>query len=533
MKYSHKYIIVGAGSAGCVLANKLSADSSNSVLLIEAGPMDNYPTIKMPLGASSLFKHKKYGWGYETQPEPNLGNRSINWPRGKTLGGSSSINGMLYIRGQAEDYEEWEASGNIGWGYRDLIKHFIDLENNQNYEDQYHGNFGALWVETYQSSLPASKVFMSACSESGLNENNDFNGRDQEGFGTYQVNIKNGQRYSAADAFLKPILNRPNLELMTNTSVLKIIINNKKAVGVQVKNRQGINVITAELEIILCGGAINSPQLLMLSGIGPKKVLEKVNIPCSHDLPGVGQNLQDHLTVNISYNIDHLDTFAELMRPIKMLKNLFQYFVKGNGLLTYPASDIGVFFKTNNNVKTPNAQIHFAPGAGKYNKDGAMSPISGITASVCNLRPLSKGYIELNSCDPKEPPKIYANYLSEKSDIKPMIEGIKKVRHIFESASIQKFNPKDMMPSLNHQEDEEIEELIRQECLSVYHPVGTCKMGIDKDCVVDPSLCVIGIKSLRVADASIFPKIISGNTNATCNAVGAKCAELILRKSRS
>ncbi|MDO7562397.1 MAG: GMC oxidoreductase, partial [SAR86 cluster bacterium] len=267
--------------------------------------------------------------------------------------------------------------------------------------------------------------------------------------------------------------------------------------------------------------------------IGPKKVLEKVNIPCSHDLPGVGKNLQDHLTVNISYNIDHLDTFAELMRPIKMLKNLFQYFVKGNGLLTYPASDIGVFFKTNNNVKTPNAQIHFAPGAGKYNKDGAMSPISGITASVCNLRPLSKGYIELNSCDPKEPPKIYANYLSEKSDIKPMIEGIKKVRHIFESASIQKFNPKEMMPSLNHQEDEEIEELIRQECLSVYHPVGTCKMGIDKDCVVDPSLCVIGIKSLRVADASIFPKIISGNTNATCNAVGAKCAELILRKSRS
>ena len=211
MKFSHKYIIVGAGSAGCVLANKLSANPLNRVLLIEAGPMDNYPTIKMPLGASSLFKHKKYGWGYETQPEPSLGDRSINWPRGKTLGGSSSINGMLYIRGQAEDYEEWEASGNIGWGYRDLLKHFTNLENNQNHEDQHHGNFGELWVETYQSSLPASKVFMSACSESGLNENNDFNGRDQEGFGTYQVNIKNGQRYSAADAFLKPILNRPNL----------------------------------------------------------------------------------------------------------------------------------------------------------------------------------------------------------------------------------------------------------------------------------------------------------------------------------
>ena len=533
MKFSHKYIIVGAGSAGCVLANKLSADPLNSVLLIEAGPMDNYPTIKMPLAASSLFKHKKYGWGYETQSEPNLGGRSINWPRGKTLGGSSSINGMLYIRGQAEDYEAWESAGNIGWGYRDLMKYFISLEDNQNHEDQYHGNFGELWVETYQSSLPASQVFMKACSESGLTENNDFNGSVQEGFGTYQVNIKNGQRYSAADAFLKPILNRPNLELMTNTSVLKIIINNKKAVGVQIKNRQGINAITAESEIILCGGAINSPQLLMLSGIGPKKVLEKVNISCAHDLPGVGQNLQDHLTVNISYNIDHLDTFAELMRPIRMLKNLFQYFVKGNGLLTYPASDIGVFFKTNNSVKTPNAQIHFAPGAGKYNKDGAMEPISGITASVCNLRPLSKGHIELNSSNPSEPPKIFANYLSNKSDIEPMIEGIKKVREIFKSPSIQEFNPKEMDPSLNHQNDNEIEELIKQECLSVYHPVGTCKMGNELDCVVDQNLKVKGIESLRVADASIFPNIISGNTNATCNAVGAKCAELILKKNRS
>jgi choline dehydrogenase len=230
MKFSHKYIIVGAGSAGCVLANKLSADPNNSVLLIEAGPMDNYPTIKMPLGASSLFKNKKYGWGYETEPQPNLNNRSINWPRGKTLGGSSSINGMLYIRGQSEDYEAWENSGNRGWGYRDLIKQFINLENNQNHEDQYHGSFGPLWVETYQSSLEASRVFMNACKESGIKENRDFNGSDQEGFGTYQVNIKNGQRFSASDAFLKPILSRSNLELITNTLVLKIIIINKKAV---------------------------------------------------------------------------------------------------------------------------------------------------------------------------------------------------------------------------------------------------------------------------------------------------------------
>ena len=530
MKFSHKYIIVGAGSAGCVLANKLSADPNNSVLLIEAGPMDNYPTIKMPLGASSLFKNKKYGWGYETEPEPNLNNRSINWPRGKTLGGSSSINGMLYIRGQSEDYEAWENSGNRGWGYRDLIKQFINLENNQNHEDQYHGSFGPLWVETYQSSLEASRVFMNACKESGIKENRDFNGADQEGFGTYQVNIKNGQRFSAADAFLKPILSRSNLELITNTLVLKIIINNKKAVGVKIKNRQGTNVVTADSEIILCGGAINSPQILMLSGIGPKEILRKINVPVNHDLPGVGQNLQDHLTVNISYKVDHLQTFGELMKPLRMIKNLYQYWIKRNGLLTYPASDIGVFFKTNENIKTPNAQIHFAPGAGKYKKDGAMEPISGITASVCNLRPLSKGHLELNSSDPEEPPKIFANYLSNDADLAPMIEGIKKVRKIFQSPSIQKFNPMEMSPSKGCEDDNQIEALIRQECLSVYHPVGTCKMGNTEDCVVDEKLCVYGIKSLRVADASIFPSIISGNTNATCNVVGAQCAEFILEE---
>ena len=271
MKFSHKYIIIGAGSAGCVLANKLSENPDNSVLLIEAGPMDNYSSIKMPLAASSLFKNKKYGWGYETEPEKNLNNRTINWPRGKTLGGSSSINGMLYIRGQAEDYQEWEKAGNKGWGYRDLMKYFVALENNQNHEDQYHGNFGSLWVETYEPILEASRSFLNACKKYGLTKNNDFNGEDQEGYGRYQVNIKNGQRFSASDAFLKPVLDRPNLNLLTNTLVEKIITSNKKAIGVKIKNKNGINIIGCTSEIVLCGGSINSPQILMLSGIGPKE----------------------------------------------------------------------------------------------------------------------------------------------------------------------------------------------------------------------------------------------------------------------
>ena len=530
MKFSHKYIIIGAGSAGCVLANKLSENPDNSVLLIEAGPMDNYSSIKMPLAASSLFKNKKYGWGYETEPEKNLNNRAINWPRGKTLGGSSSINGMLYIRGQAEDYQEWEKAGNKGWGYRDLMKYFVALENNQNHEDQYHGNYGSLWVETYEPILEASRSFLNACKKYGLTNNNDFNGEDQEGYGRYQVNIKNGQRFSASDAFLKPVLDRPNLDLLTNTLVEKIITSNKKAIGVKIKNKNGISIIGCTSEIVLCGGSINSPQILMLSGIGPKEDLLNHNISVVQDLPGVGQNLQDHLTVNISYKIDKLKTFSELMKPLRMIKNLFEFFAQHKGLMTYPASDIGVFFKTNDKVKTPNAQIHFAPGAGKYNKNGAMKPSSGITASVCNLRPKSRGHLELASSNPSDAPKIFANYLEDHEDMQWMIEGVEKTREIFQTAPMKALEAKELQPGIKCINKADIEAFIRNESLSVYHPIGTCKMGETKECVVDDQLKVKGISGLRVADASIFPSIISGNTNATCNVVGAKCADLILNK---
>ena len=531
MKFSHKYIIIGAGSAGCVLANKLSENPNNSVLLIEAGPMDNYSSIKMPLAASTLFKNKKYGWGYETEPEKNLNNRTINWPRGKTLGGSSSINGMLYIRGQAEDYEEWEKAGNNGWSYRDLMKYFVALENNRNHEDQYHGNFGSLWVETYRPILEASRSFLNACKEYGLTKNNDFNGETQEGYGQYQVNIKNGQRFSASDAFLKPVLDRPNLHLLTNTLVERIITSNKKAIGVRIRNKQGAQIIGCTSEIVLCGGSINSPQLLMLSGIGPKEHLMDLKIPLVHDLPGVGKNLQDHLTVNVSYKINKLKTFSELMKPLGMIKNVFEYFTQHKGLMTYPASDIGIFFKTNENIKTPNAQVHFAPGAGKYNKNGAMKPSSGITASVCNLRPQSLGHLELISSNPEDAPKIFANYLDQKVDMKFMIEGIQKIREIFKTPSMQELEAVEIEPGTHCINNNDMEEFIRNESLSVYHPVGTCKMGHGKECVVDDKLRVKGIKRLRVADASIFPSIISGNTNATCNVIGAKCADLILQNT--
>ena len=326
------------------------------------------------------------------------------------------------------------------------MKYFVALENNQNHEDQYHGNFGPLWVETYQPILEASKSFLNACKEYGLNKNNDFNGEFQEGYGQYQVNIKNGKRFSSSDAFLKPVLDRPNLELLTNTLVEKIITSNKTAIGVKIKNKKVFKLLGLPLEIVLCGGSINSPQLLMLSGIGPKKHLMDLKIPLVNDLPGVGKNLQDHLTVNISYKINQLKTFSELMKPLGMIKNLFEYFIQKKGLMTYPASDIGVFFKTNVNTKTPNAQVHFAPGAGKYNKNGAMKPSSGITASVCNLRPQSRGHLELISSNPEDAPKIHANYLDQKIDIEWMIEGIKKIREIFKTSSMKELGAMEIQP---------------------------------------------------------------------------------------
>ena len=385
-------------------------------------------------------------------------------------------------------------------------------------------------METYEPILDASRSFLSACEKYGLHKNNDFNGEDQEDFGNYQVNIKNGKRFSASDAFLRPALDRSNLHLLTNTLVEKIIISNKKAIGVKVKNKDGSNIIGCTSEIVLCGGSINSPQILMLSGIGPKEDLLKHNISVVEDLPGVGQNLQDHLTVNISYKINRLKTFSELMKPLGMIKNLFEYFIQQKGLMTYPASDIGVFFKTNDEVQTPNAQIHFAPGAGKYNKNGAMKPSSGITASVCNLRPKSRGHLTLASSNPADVPKIYANYLDNEEDIQWMIEGVKKTREIFKTSPMQELEAIELQPGSECVEKSDIAEFIRNESLSVYHPVGTCKMGLTKECVVDDQLKVRGISGLRVADASIFPSIISGNTNATCNVVGAKCADLILQK---
>ena len=530
MKFNFKYIIVGAGSAGCVLANKLSENPNNSVCLIEAGPRDNGLQIKIPLAASSLFKSKKYGWCDETVPQAKLFNRTINSPRGKTLGGSSSINGMLYIRGQHQDYDAW-LDPKLGWSFNSLLPYFIALENNQDHVDQYHGNFGKLWVETFKGSLPTSMLFLNACRTYGLEENPDFNGPQQEGFGIYQTNIKDGQRFSAADAFLKPIIERKNLTILTNTLVNKLIIHKDSAVGIEVIQSNNKYVLTANKQIVLSAGAFNSPTILMRSGIGNISDLEKHNIESIKDLPGVGSNLKDHLTVNLSVLLSkYYPTFKEKMTLRSSLVELAKYFINKEGLYTYPAADIGAFFKSSPNKTRADAQIHFAPGAGKYHKNGKMSPESGITASVTILRPKSSGQVSIKSSDPYDSPMIDPNYLSNEDDLIDLRNAVKITREILHSLPLKNELIKELLPGEHIQSDNQLDDFIRSTGLSVYHPVGTCSMGFNEMSVVDHTLKVWGIKNLRVADLSICPDIISGNTNALGNVIGAKCADFILKE---
>jgi choline dehydrogenase len=534
-RQTYDYIIVGAGSAGCALAYRLSREASRKVLLLEAGGKDSFPLIHIPLGFAFLMKNPKVNWCYETEPEPNMHHRRIAWPRGKVLGGTSCINGMVYVRGQREDYDHWSDLGNIGWSYQEVLPYFKRSEHKAGGADDYHGYGGPLWVEDVadEQKLELADIFMEAAIQREIPYNADFNGASQEGVGYYQTNIRKGRRQSTARTFLRECQKRPNLTIVTGALCERVLLEDGAAVGVAYrltgKKDETVQCAYAKGEVILCGGVINSPQLLELSGIGDRAHLDAVGVDLAHHLPGVGENLQDHLTVHIQQGLHGVPTFFEETRPLAMVKNIVKYLLGGRGLLAHPAAQVGVFMRTDPAVERPDAQIHFAPAASEPDAKGNLKPKPGTTATVCYLRPESRGSVHIRSKDPLAAPAIRANYLDTENDRKAIVDAFRRVRDIFLAPALEKYRGAEFRPGPLAQSDEQILDYIRAEAESVYHPVGTCKMGADKLAVVDERLRVHGVERLRVADASIMPTIISGNTNATAIMIAEKCADMLLQ----
>lgn len=523
------YIVVGAGSAGCVVANRLSG-SGQSVCLIEAGPPDSSPFIHIPFGIVGLIREGRHNWGYYTEPQVHLGGRRLYWPRGKTLGGSSSINAMVYIRGNPADYDAWAAEGNAGWSWQELLPVFKALENNERGGNAWHGAGGELNVADVRDIHPLSQRFIEAGRQCGYPVNTDFNGDSQTGVGLYQVTQKDGLRFSSAKAFLRPVKGRENLVIRTNLQVSRLLVDNARVSGVEVMDaRRTASRIEARKEVILCGGAINSPQLLMLSGIGPSDELDRHNIPVIHELPGVGKNLQDHLDITVMIR-DKSGTAISLSPAAwpGMLVDGFRFLFQRRGVLTSNASQAGGFLALEEDIPgMPGIQLHFIPS---FLRDHGreLTPGYGCTIHACQLRPKSRGEIRLNSTDPLAAPHIQPNYLSHPDDVRAMVGAFRMARELFGAKAFAEISGGEDSPGSNVSSDAEIIADIRARAETIYHPAGTCRMGNDGLAVVDQDLRVRGIDGLRVADASIMPTLIGGNTNAPCMVIGEKCARSIL-----
>jgi choline dehydrogenase len=530
MTKSYDYIIVGAGSAGCVLANRLTEDQGAKVLLLEAGSPDKKQEVHIPAAFAKLFK-TPLDWNYETEAEPGLNNRKLYWPRGKMLGGSSSLNAMIYMRGAKSDYDHWQNLGNEGWSFSNVVPYFKKAEYQERGASDHHGSSGPLNVADLRNPNPLSKAFVEGGQAIGLKRNDDFNGVTQEGVGLYQITQKNGQRHSTAAAYLKPVLSRPNLTVVTQVHVTKIDIEKSRAVGVTYLRNGVLEQARANREIILSGGAVNSPQLLMLSGIGPADELKRVGIPVVFDLPGVGKNLQDHLQAGVIYACKKPIT----LETAQSLPNVFKYLTRRQGPLTSNIAEAGGFVKTHPNLPAPDIQFHFAPAY--FFRHGFDNPKKGYGMSfgVTVVRPESRGEITLRSSDPLAHPVIRANYFSEYADMQTFVKGIEYALDISQSKPFDVYRGEEMWLSKSphsakvlRSSSRLIEEHLRAIAETIYHPVGTCKMGQDELAVVDAQLRVYGVKGLRIVDASIMPTITSGNTNAPTIMIGEKAAEMIL-----
>jgi choline dehydrogenase len=522
----YDYLIIGAGSAGCVLANRLTEDPDCRVLLLEAGPRDWHPFIHMPAGLAKLVGQKGVNWNYDTAPEPQLNGRRLWWPRGKVLGGSSSINAMCYIRGVADDYDDWAAQGAAGWDWNHALPYFKRAERNSRGADALHGAEGPLYVSDLRYTNPLSSAFIDAGQQAGYRRNEDFNGESQAGFGFYQVTQKDGARCSTAVAYLGPARSRPNLDIVTGALVRRLLLKNGRAVGVAYA-RGGREVkVRAEREVLLSGGAINSPQLLMLSGIGPADHLRQHGITVNVDAPQVGQNLQDHLDICTLQHSTQRVTYDRTSE----LKTAFDYFLRGHsGPGSSNIAEAGAFVRSSLAPDhRADIQLHFVPAMLDDHGRNRLAG-DGYTLHACFLHPRSRGRIRLNNADPRANARIEANYLSDPEgfDLKMMLECAKLSRELFAQKAFDNYRGAPIYPSRSDLSDSELIEFIRAKAESVYHPSGTCRMGSDGESVVDPQLQVRGVEGLRVIDASVMPSLIGGNTNAPTIMIAERASDLV------
>jgi choline dehydrogenase len=529
MNNNYDYIIVGAGSAGCAVANRLSENPQHNVLLIEAGRA-SHPVTRLPASFALLIDNPLANWRYRSEPEESTGNREIPVPRGKLLGGSSAINGLVYVRGNKLDYDTWAQMGNTGWSYDDVLPFFKKMENYQGELSEIRGGDGPLKVSEVTDRNPIYDGLFKAAEENKIPVNKDYNGDDQEGISYTQTTIYKGERMSAKIAYLSPIKSRKNLTIITDSLVTRLLFEGKQCVGAEVKNKNKIIQYIAAKEVILCGGAINSPQVLELSGIGDRSILESKGIELIHELKGVGENLRDHLAPRLVYNITKPGiAYNDKARGVNLIKQVFKYVFQRDGFLTLPSAPVIGFFKTRKELAAPDIQVHFIPYKVVL-KDGkrTLGKEPGITCTVNQNLPESKGSIHIKSNDPEEFPSIKYNFLSSQLDKDTLVAGVKLIRNLMKTESMKEFVNDEIQPGFEISTDDDILEFIKNKAETVYHPSGTCKMGFDQNAVVDKNLKVHGIKGLRVADASIMPTLVSGNTNAVCMMIGERCADFII-----
>ena len=530
VKFTH--IIVGAGSAGCLLANRLSAKVSNRVLLLEAGEWDRGFWLKLPVGYYKTMNNPKVSRHFSTEPSVGSGGRSINWPRGRVIGGSSSINGLIFIRGQHKDFDDWAALGNSGWAFNDVLPYFRKFECFIGADSQFHGHHGELQVSELRNSHPYCNAWLDAAKQYGLPRNSDFNAETTEGVGEYQLSIGSRWRSSSASAFLKPVQHRKNLTIMTKVFTERVLFEDKVAVGVEVLANGERHKIFSESEVILSAGSIQSPQILQVSGIGPAPVLKRCGIEMIAESPNVGKNLQDHYQMRTVVEMGSNNSLNKQIRnPIELAKMGLSWALSGRGPLTIGAGQVGGAMRTRHAPSSkPDLQLFVMPLS--VDKPGEpLHTYSGFTSAIWQCHPKSRGSLEIRSSNPADDPLIEPNYLSDELDQKTMVEGIKILREIYQQPKFRDLWQTEIVPGKKIQSDDQILDAIRAGGGTVYHPVGTCRMGVDKHAVVAPNLKVNGVKSLRVVDASIMPLITSANTNAPTYMIAEKAADMILHES--